>query len=65
MKKTAPSYAVWVVRQLKGDRFLCTFRDGGMWPVEFPDSVVDGDVMQVSLDVDEVLTRHQHRVTRV
>lgn len=43
-------------RHLQGDHFLYTFRDGEKWPVEFPDSVVDGDVMHVSLDVDEVLT---------
>lgn len=43
-------------KHLQGDHFLYTFRDGEKWPVEFPDSVVDGDVMLVSLDVDEVLT---------
>lgn len=41
---------------LQGDHFLYTFRDGEQWPVEFPDSVVDGDVMLVSLNEDEVLT---------
>lgn len=43
-------------KHLQGDHFLYTFRDGEKWPVEFPDSVVDGDVMQVYLDDDEVLT---------
>lgn len=42
-------------KRLQGDHFLYTFRDGEKWPVEFPDSVVDGDVMHVSLDTDEVL----------
>ena len=42
-------------KHLQGDHFLYTFRDGEKWPVEFPDSVVDGDVMHVSLDADEVL----------
>jgi hypothetical protein len=42
-------------KHLQGDHFLYTFRDGERWPVEFPDSVVDGDVMQISLDADEVL----------
>jgi hypothetical protein len=42
-------------KHLQGDHFLYTFRDGERWPVEFPDSVVDGDVMHVSLDADEVL----------
>jgi len=42
-------------KHLHGDHFLYTFRDGEKWPVEFPDSVVDGDVMHVSLDADEVL----------
>lgn len=43
-------------KQLQGDHFVYTFRDGEKWPVEFPGSVVDGDVMQVLLDVGEVLT---------
>ena len=43
-------------KHLQGDHFLYTFRDGEKWPVEFPDSVVDGDVMHVSLDAGEVLT---------
>jgi hypothetical protein len=43
-------------RQLQGDHFLYTFRDGEKWPVEFPDSVVHGDVMHVSLGAGEVLT---------
>lgn len=43
-------------KHLQGDHFIYTFRDGEKWPVEFPDSVVDGDVMHVSLDVGEVLT---------
>lgn len=43
-------------KHLQGDHFLYTFRDGEKWPVEFPDSVVDGDVMHVSLDGGEVLT---------
>lgn len=43
-------------RHLQGDHFLYTFRDGEKWPVEFPDSVEDGDVMHVSLSADEVLT---------
>jgi hypothetical protein len=42
-------------KHLHGDHFLYTFPDGEKWPVEFPDSVVDGDVMHVSLDADEVL----------
>jgi hypothetical protein len=42
-------------KRLQGDHFLYTFRDGEKWPVEFPDSVVDGDVMHVSLDADEIL----------
>lgn len=42
-------------KHLHGDHFLYTFTDGEKWPVEFPDSVVDGDVMHVSLDADEVL----------
>jgi hypothetical protein len=42
-------------KHLQGDHFLYTFRDGEKWPVEFPDSVVDGDVMHVSLAADEVL----------
>ncbi len=42
-------------KHIQGDHFLYTFRDGEKWPVEFPDSVVDGDVMQVSLDAGEVL----------
>jgi hypothetical protein len=43
-------------QNLQGDHFLYTFRDGEKWPVEFPGSVVDGDVMNVSLDSDEILT---------
>jgi hypothetical protein len=43
-------------QQLQGDHFLYTFRDGEKWPVEFPGSVVDGDVMNVSLGSEEVLT---------
>lgn len=43
-------------KYVQGDHFIYTFRDGEKWPVEFPDSVVDGDVMLVSLDDDEVLT---------
>lgn len=43
-------------KHLQGDHFLYTFRDGEKWPVKFPDSVVDGNVMLISLDVDEVLT---------
>lgn len=43
-------------KHLQGDHFVYTFRDGEKWPVEFPDSVVDGDVMHVSLDTGEVLT---------
>ena len=42
-------------KHLQGDHFLYTFRDGEKWPVEFPDSVVDGEVMHVSLDANEVL----------
>jgi hypothetical protein len=42
-------------KQLQGDHFLYTFRDGEKWPVEFPNSVVDGDVMHVSQDAGEVL----------
>lgn len=44
------------LRHLQGDHFLYTFRDGEKWPVEFPESVVDGTVMQVSLEAGEVLT---------
>lgn len=40
---------------IQDDHFVYTFRDGEKWPVEFPDSVVDGDVMFVSLGNDEVL----------
>jgi hypothetical protein len=43
-------------KHLQGDHFLYTFEDGEKWPVEFPDSVVDGDVMHVYLDDEEVLT---------
>lgn len=43
-------------KHLQGDHFLYTFRDGEKWPVEFPDSVMDGDVMHVALDAGEVLT---------
>lgn len=43
-------------RHLHGDKFVYTFRDGEKWPLEFPDSVVRGDVMHVSLGADEVLT---------
>lgn len=43
-------------KHVQGDHFVYTFRDGEKWPVEFPDSVVDGDVMRISLDNDEVLT---------
>lgn len=43
-------------KHIQGDHFLYTFRNGEKWPVEFPDSVVDGDVMRVSLDADDVLT---------
>ncbi|MFZ0013037.1 MAG: hypothetical protein WAL25_02870 [Acidimicrobiia bacterium] len=42
-------------KHLHGDHFLYTFRDGEKWPVEFPCSVVDGDVMNVSLGAEEVL----------
>ncbi len=42
-------------KHLQGDHFLYTFDDGEKWPVEFPDSVVDGEVMKVSLDADDVL----------
>lgn len=41
---------------IQGDHFMYTFRDGEKWPVEFPDSVVDGDVMRIALDGDEMLT---------
>lgn len=43
-------------KHLQGDHFLYTFHDGEKWPVEFPDSVVDGDVMHISLDAGEELT---------
>ena len=43
-------------KRVQGDHFLYTFLDGEKWPVEFPESVVDGDVMRISLDQDEVLT---------
>lgn len=43
-------------KHLQGDHFFYTFRDGEKWPVEFPGSVVDGDVMHISLDSAEVLT---------
>lgn len=43
-------------KHVQGDHFIYSFRDGEKWPVEFPDSVVDGDVMHVSLDGDEMLT---------
>jgi len=42
-------------KHLQGDHFLYTFRDGEKWPVEFPDSVVDGDVIHLSLDTGELL----------
>jgi hypothetical protein len=42
--------------RLQGDHFVYTFRDGEKWPVEFPCSVVDGEVMLVTLESDEVLT---------
>jgi hypothetical protein len=43
-------------KHLHGDHFLYTVPDGEKWPVEFPDSVVDGDVMHVLLDAGEELT---------
>ena len=43
-------------KQSQGDHFIYTFGDGEKWPVEFPGSVVDGDVMRVSLDDDDLLT---------
>ena len=43
-------------KHLQGDHFLYTFRDGEKWPVEFPGSLVDGDVMNVALDSEEILT---------
>jgi hypothetical protein len=42
-------------RHLQGDHFEFTFPDGETWPVEFPDSRVDGTVISVRLDPDETL----------
>jgi hypothetical protein len=42
--------------QIQGDHFTYTFRDGERWPVEFPESVVDGDVMRVVLEPGVMLT---------
>jgi hypothetical protein len=45
---------------LQGDHFAYTFGDGERWPLEFPDSVVDGETMTVKLnDIEavEVVTR--------
>jgi hypothetical protein len=42
-------------RQIQGDHFEFTFPDGETWPLEFPDSRVDGTVVSVRLDPDETL----------
>lgn len=39
----------------QGDHFAFTFGDGERWLIEFPDSQVDGDLMFVLLDRDEML----------
>jgi hypothetical protein len=41
---------------IQGDHFAYTFRDGERWPLEFPDSTVDGDVIFIELENDSVLT---------
>lgn len=41
---------------IQGDLFKYRFRDGEVWPVEFPEAVVDGDVMRVALGGDVMLT---------
>lgn len=44
------------LKHLHGDHFLYAFRDGEKWPVEFPSSTVDGDVIHISLGDDESLS---------
>lgn len=41
--------------QIQGDHFSYTFEDGERWLVEFPDSQVDGEVMELVLDDGETL----------
>ena len=40
----------------QGDHFLFVFDDGEVWPIEFPDSQVDGEVDVIRLGNEDVLT---------
>jgi hypothetical protein len=42
-------------RHIQGDHFEFTFPDGETWPIEFPDSRLDGTVMSIRLDPEETL----------
>ena len=39
-----------------GDHFVFVFDDGEVWPIEFPDSQVDGEVDVIRLTDDDLLT---------
>ena len=43
-------------RHFQGDHFSYLFDDGQEWPLEFPDSQVDGDVMTIRLSPDDLLS---------
>lgn len=43
-------------RNIQGDHFSYRFDDGEVWLVEFPDSQVDGDVLNLALDADVYLS---------